>query len=239
MALLDIKGLSIYKNDGALIKGASLSILAGEAVGLFGESGSGKSVFSLFLLGLLNRDVFKVSAKSAVFFNNDSCFDLLSEVENSWDFFRNKSVSMVFQDPSVALNPTIVCGRQVEESLLSVDAKERRGVCLRLFGEVGLGDPEKTYSSFPHELSGGQKQRVVIAVALAGKPKLLIADEPTTSLDPSTQKSVLDLILKIKKKRALGVLLISHDLELINYFCDKTYVFKDLSFYQHKSCSAV
>ena len=91
---------------------------------------------------------------------------------------------------------------------------------------------EKTYSSFPHELSGGQKQRVVIAVALAGEPRLLIADEPTTSLDPSTRKSVLDLILKIKKNRGLGVLLISHDIELINYFCDKIYVFKDCSFHE-------
>jgi len=108
MRLLDIKGLSIFKKEGALISDASLSILAGESVGLFGESGSGKSVFSLFLLGLLNPDVFRVSARSAVFFNNSGGFNLLAKKEKEWNLFRRRCVSMVFQDPSVALNPTII-----------------------------------------------------------------------------------------------------------------------------------
>ncbi len=229
MCLLDIKGLSIFKKEGALISNASLSILAGESVGLFGESGSGKSVFSLFLLGLLNPDVFRVSARSAVFFNDSGGFNLLSKNEKEWNLFRRHCVSMVFQDPSVALNPTIICGKQIEEAFFGGGGKKR--ACLNVLKEVGLKNPEKTYSAFPHELSGGQKQRVVIAIALAGKPKLLIADEPTTSLDPSVQRDVLDLILKIKKTRSIGVLLISHDLALVRYFCDKIYVFKNCSFY--------
>ena len=230
MTLLDIKHLSIFKANEALISNSSLSILNGESVGLFGKSGSGKSVFSLFLLGLLNPDVFSVAADSAVFCGDSKKFNLLSKKEKDWNLFRRGSVSMIFQDPSVALNPTITCGKQVEECLFGVDKK--RGKCLDLFREVGLENLEKTYSAFPHELSGGQKQRVVIAIALASKPKLLIADEPTTSLDPSVQKSVLDLILKIKKTRSIGVLLISHDLALVRYFCDKIYVFKNCSFYE-------
>ncbi|MAZ58073.1 MAG: hypothetical protein CMP56_01505 [Flavobacteriales bacterium] len=230
MTLLDVKNLSILKAGKPLINKASISILRGESVGLFGRSGSGKSVFSLFLLGLLSSDVFNVSAGSAMFYGGDDGFSLLSTKEEGWNIFRRSSVSMIFQDPSVALNPTIICGKQVEESLCV--AVEKKRSCIRLFSEVGLKNPEKTYSAFPHELSGGQKQRVVIAIALASNPKLLIADEPTTSLDPSVQKSVLDLILKIKKTRSIGVLLISHDLALVRYFCDKIYVFKNCSFYE-------
>ena len=230
MALLHIKNLSILKANKPLISKSSFSVLEGESVGLYGRSGSGKSVFSLFLLGLLNTDVFSVSADSAVFSDDNRVFNLLSKKEKEWDFFRQNSISMVFQDPSVALNPTITCGKQVEECLFGVVEKKRN--CIKLFREVGLTNLEKTYSAFPHELSGGQKQRVVIAIALASKPKLLIADEPTTSLDPSIQKSVLDLILKIKKTRSIGVLLISHDLALVRYFCDKIYVFKNHSFYE-------
>jgi len=230
MTLLNIKHLHILKTNEPLISNASFSVLEGESVGLFGRSGSGKSVFSLFLLGLLNPDIFSVSADSAVFYCGANKFNLLSKKEKEWNLFRRNYISMVFQDPSVALNPTINCGKQVEECLLGVDEKKEK--CLKLFREVGLKNLEKTYSAFPHELSGGQKQRVVIAIALASKPKLLIADEPTTSLDPSIQKSVLDLILKIKKTRSIGVLLISHDLDLVRYFCDKIYVFKNCSFYE-------
>ena len=124
MALLHIKNLSILKANKPLISKSSFSVLEGESVGLYGRSGSGKSVFSLFLLGLLNTDVFSVSADSAVFSDDNRVFNLLSKKEKEWDFFRQNSISMVFQDPSVALNPTITCGKQVEECLFGVVEKK-------------------------------------------------------------------------------------------------------------------
>ena len=204
----------------------AFDIFSGEAVGLFGDSGSGKSIFSLFLMGLLDLDFFSVFADSADFYKKNSSFSLLSSCSSSWNRFRSSSVSMVFQDPSVSLNPSLTCGDQVYEvfSLLGAHKKNIKNLVFSVFREVGLKDEKKTYSSFPHELSGGQKQRVVIAIALASNPRLLIADEPTTSLDPSVQKDVLDLILSLKKERDFGVLLISHDIDLINYFCDRFYV---------------
>ena len=232
--ILDIKNLSISVGGRVLLKNTSFSVSAGEAVGVFGDSGSGKSVFSLFLLGFLDSSIFSFGADSAVFSGSSEKFDLLSKNSKSWDFFRSSCVSMVFQDPSVSLNPTIRCGKQIEEVFLFSKTKTTRNlknVVFSLLKEVGLDDFERVYSSFPHELSGGQKQRVVVAVALASNPRLLIADEPTTSLDPSTQRAVLDLILGLKKKRSMGVVLISHDLDLINYFCSRVYFFNNQFFY--------
>ena len=124
MALLSIKNLSILKAKKPLVSKSCFSVLGGESVGLFGRSGSGKSVFSLFLLGLLNPDVFSVTAESAVFCGGNDKFNLLSKKEKDWSFFRKRSISMIFQDPSVALNPTITCGKQVEECLFDVGKKK-------------------------------------------------------------------------------------------------------------------
>ena len=131
MSLLSIKDFSVLKKGVPLVSGASLSISMGEAVGLFGSSGSGKSVFSLFLLGLLDFSVFTTSAKTAVFFNQKKRFNLLSKNEQDWNLFRRSCVSMVFQDPSVALNPTISCGKQVEESFVNSSVVKKN--CLNLF----------------------------------------------------------------------------------------------------------
>jgi peptide/nickel transport system ATP-binding protein len=225
--LLEIKGLSIFKDQDPLIFDSDFCVDGGEVVGLFGESGSGKSVFSLFLMGLLDRSVFRCSASLSVFNFPSLTFDISSRDSVGWDSVRKNNVSMVFQDPTTTLNPTMSCGRQVEEACFFVPVGDRFKYCLDLFSEVGLLDCEKIYFSFPHELSGGQRQRVVIAIALASKPKLLVADEPTTSLDPSTQRSVLDLVLGLKKTRSFGVVLISHNLDLIKFYCDRVYVFNN------------
>jgi len=221
--LLQIESLSVLNKKKPLLKNISCDIFSGSVVGLFGGSGSGKSIFSLFIIGLLNTETFSASGKGAFFYSGDYCFSLFSKKERDWDFFRKNYISMVFQDPSSALNPTITCGKQILENSSSKTKK----FCFSLLKEVGLIDAKRVFDSYPHELSGGQKQRVVIAVSLASNPKLLIADEPTTSLDPSTQREVLDLIITIKQKRELGVLLISHNLELVNYYCDNIYVLKD------------
>ena len=169
--------------------------------------------------------VFSFSADSALFTSGGFCFDFLSKNKKQWCSFRSDYVSMVFQDPSTSLNPTQACGQQVGEVFLLRGVGDVVDSCLGLFREVGLDLPKKVFSSFPHELSGGQKQRVVIAIALASNPRLLIADEPTTSLDPSVQRSVLDLLVVLKKTRKLSVLLISHNLDLIKHYSDKTYLF--------------
>ena len=221
--ILQFENLSIFNNKLCLLKNANFNIFSGSVVGLFGESGSGKSVFSFFIIGLLRLDVFTVSGDRAVFSHDEYFFDLFSKNEKAWNNYRKKYISLVFQDPTSSLNPVLTCGSQILENTENKNKK----LCFSLLKEVGLNDFERIFYSFPHEISGGQRQRVVIAISLASNPKLLIADEPTTSLDPTTQREVLDLILKIKKNRDLSVLLISHNLELINYYCDNVYILKN------------
>ena len=224
--MIEIKNLSISVGGVPLIYKSSFSLSGGEIVGLFGESGTGKSVFSLFLMGLLRPDVFSVSADSAQFNALGKSFSFLSSNNTAWCSFRSRFVSMVFQDPSTSLNPSMTCGKQIEEALFFNKEKSYKKTCLNLLKEVNIINPKKTYSSFPHELSGGQKQRVVVAIALASNPCFLIADEPTTALDPSVQKSVLDLFKSLVKKRKLSVVLISHNLDLIKKYSNKIYLFK-------------
>ena len=200
--VLQIKNLTISINNKKLICSSDFSVQKGEVVGLFGESGSGKSVFSLFLLGLLNVSTFSVFADSAWFLKNKRrAFNFLSKNKRDWNRFRSKHISLVFQDPATSLNPVLTCGQQLEEVFVLLGKKKQKKLCFTLFGEVGLVDVEKVYLSFPHELSGGQKQRVVIAISLASNPDVLVADEPTTSLDPSIQREVLDLIIRLKISR--------------------------------------
>ena len=221
--MIEIKSLSISVGDVSLISNSNFNVSGGEIVGLFGESGVGKSVFSLFLLGLLSPDVFSVSASSARFKVPGCSFDFLTKRRRDWCSFRSRFVSLVFQDPSTSLNPSITCGKQIKEALLF---KKEKKTCINLLKEVEIVDPEKTYNSFPHELSGGQKQRVVIAIALASNPSFLIADEPTTALDPSVQRSVLNLFTRLIKTRKISIILISHNLDLIMHYSNKVYLFQ-------------
>ena len=230
--LLKIKKLSIWNKKGVLLKNSFLNISEGEIVGLFGKSGSGKSVFSKFLLGLLNLSFFRVSVKEMIFKNPNSVLNLKNFTEEDWCNFRSRWVSMVFQDPTSSLNPTIRCGKQLAEV---VKTKYKKTKCLELLTEVGFDDPEKVFFSYPHELSGGQKQRVVIAIALASNPLLLIADEPTTALDPFSQREILKLLLSLKKSRNLSILFISHNWEMVNFFCERVIIYRNNTFIEKKS----
>ena len=234
MPLLKIKNLNISTQKKELLKGGDFFVNSGEIVGLFGVSGSGKSVFSLFLMGFLNqKGVFFSKSDFARYFCTDFSFDLSSSSLSSWSKFRSSEISMIFQDPATSLNPTIRCGNQIKEAFLINTSHKKssfKSFCVQLLSEVGIESPEKIINSYPHEISGGQKQRVVIAIALASKPRLLIADEPTTSLDPVTQRDVLDLLLTIKKTRKIGIVLISHNLDLLSFYCNRLYVYNNLSF---------
>ena len=226
--LVKIKNLSVsVLGGGDLICGSDFLIRPGETVGLFGDSGSGKSVFSLFLLGFLKRSVFSFSGDEAIFSSGGFLFDFFSKNQKEWDFFRSNYISLVFQNPSTSLNPSITCGEQIIEVFKKKGSGKTKEDCLLLLSEVGIVFPEKTFYSFPHELSGGQKQRVVIAISLASNPSVLVADEPTTALDPSVQRSILDLFSSLKKRRKIGVVLISHNIDLIKHYSDRIVVFRE------------
>ena len=184
------------------VKGVSFTVRRGTTLGIVGESGSGKSVTSLAIMGLLPKT---------------------AQVTGSWSDMRGHS-SMIFQEPMTSLNPVQRCGAQVEEMLLAheqVSRKEARRRTLQLFEEVMLPRPEKIYRSYPHEISGGQKQRVMIAMALICHPDLLIADEPTTALDVTVQKTILDLLRSLQNKYHIGIIFITHDLGVIAQIADE------------------
>jgi peptide/nickel transport system ATP-binding protein len=197
-----------------------LDIFKGETIGLVGESGSGKSVFSYALLGLLDKAA-HITSGEAIFegLNLFTVKDINS--------LRGRELSMIFQNPKAALNPIRTIGKQLEDvlkrhqTILQVDLKARAVAAL---AEVKISDPERRYHAYPFELSGGMCQRVMIALALAAKPTLLIADEPTTGLDVTTQASVMSLIHQLAKHRNMATLLITHDLHLAAQVCDRIVV---------------
>lgn len=199
--MLEVKDLKISflrnKQWHEVVKGISFNVQRGETLAIVGESGSGKSVTSLAIMGLLDKKK--------------------SKIEGNIDF-EGKRISMIFQEPMTALNPVMKCGKQMMETGIS---KEK---CLSLFEEVLLPDVQKAFNSYPHQLSGGQRQRVMIAMALALEPDILIADEPTTALDVTVQKAVLDLMKQLQKKYDIGIIFITHDLGVVHQIADKVAV---------------
>jgi len=225
-ALLEVKGLSLQfrTRDGVVhaLQDVSLSIAKGETVGLVGESGSGKSVLSYALLGLSDAAA-RITQGSARF----DGLDMLAAKEADLQAIRGREVSMIFQNPKVALNPIRKVGHQLEDVLLRhttvlrSQLKERAIQCLT---EMKIPDPGRRYHAYPFELSGGLCQRVMIALALACGPKLLIADEPTTGLDVTTQAAIMNLIKEKTRGRGMATLLITHDLGLAREQCDRIVV---------------
>lgn len=214
-----------FRNSNVLnevVHGISFSIKSDEILGIVGESGSGKSVTSLALMGLL-------PAKNTVITGSVTYKDinLLKLSPKDWQTIRSNKIAMVFQEPMSALNPSIRCGKQVAEVLLqhrNINPKLAKKEVLELFKQVRLPDIEKIYQSYPHEISGGQMQRVVIAMAIACKPDVLIADEPTTALDVTVQKEILQLLKTIQQETKMGMLFISHDLNVVSEVADKVLV---------------
>jgi peptide/nickel transport system ATP-binding protein len=200
--LIKIKGLNIsfFKDtfESQIIKNISFTINQNQLVAVVGESGSGKSVTALALMGLLPKGISKITS-GKISFNNKN---LVTITPKAFQTIRGKEIGMVFQEPMSSLNPTMRCGKQVEELLkqnTSLSAKAIKMDVMRLFQKVKLPDPKRIYKAYPHEISGGQKQRVMIAMAIACKPKLLIADEPTTALDVTVQKDIIELLKSLQK----------------------------------------
>jgi peptide/nickel transport system ATP-binding protein len=224
--LIDIQNLSIqFKNESKLsyaVQNVSFSINKGEALGLVGESGSGKSITALAIIGLL--PVQAIISSGQILYKNQ---DLLQVAENQIRSFRGNHISMIFQEPMTALNPVIKCGEQVAEIIRlhqHISKKQVRRQVIDLFKKVNLPRPEEMYRSYPHQISGGQKQRVMIAMAVANKPDLLIADEPTTALDVTVQKEIILLLNELRKEFGMSLLFISHDLGVISEVSERVAV---------------
>jgi len=230
--LLDVENLKVtFTSDGlkvCAVDDISFSLGRSEILGIVGESGSGKSVTALSILGLIQQPPGFVSAKAISFndpYQGEVRMDTLSEKE--LQAVRGRSISMIFQEPMTSLNPVYTCGNQVLEALrqhLDISRKEAKRSVLQLFEEVRLPDPPGIYRAYPHQLSGGQKQRVMIAMAISCDPAILIADEPTTALDVSVQKTILDLLKTLLQKRQMSILFITHDLTLISGFANRVLV---------------
>jgi ABC-type dipeptide/oligopeptide/nickel transport system ATPase component len=218
---LEVENLRIDFGAKAAVRGVSFSIAEGEAVGLVGESGSGKSVTSLAIMRLLAPQA-KLTGSIRYRGRETSSIS-----EREMQLLRGAEIAMIFQEPMTALNPVMRVGDQIVEAVLAHErvsksaARERTLAGLR---EVGIPEPERRFSAYPHQLSGGQRQRVMIAMALVNRPKLLIADEPTTALDVTVQAQVLELLRDLRRKYGLAMLFISHDLGVIAQICDRVAV---------------
>lgn len=229
--ILDVKDLSIRFKHGDkwdyAVKSLSFSLFKGETLGLVGESGSGKSVTSMALMRLFERSKNIEISGEALFYLNDEPIDLLSCDNATIEKLRGDRISMIFQEPMTALNPVKTCGSQVAEVLikhLKIKKAEAKILSIDLFEKVELPNPERIFDRYPHELSGGQKQRVMIAMAMSCSPSLLIADEPTTALDVTVQKHILDMLSTIQKTTQTGLLFITHDLGVVSDIADRVLV---------------
>ena len=220
-ALLRLEDLSVAFNEVPAVHSVNLSIRKGEALGLVGESGSGKSVTWLSTLGLLTG---RITVSGRALLNGQ---DLLAMSERQMARIRGGQVAMIFQDPASALNPLMTIRRQMAEVLALHQGLSGRAIdaeAVRLLDLVGIPDATGRLSAYPHEFSGGQSQRVMIAMALAGKPDLLIADEPTTALDVTIQAQILDLLTLIRAETGMAMVLISHDLGVVAQNCARVAV---------------
>ncbi|MDW7690615.1 ABC transporter ATP-binding protein [Flammeovirgaceae bacterium SG7u.111] len=229
--ILTVSNLKVdfYHNAHAThaVKGIDFEVFKGETVGIVGESGSGKSVSALSLLGLISDPGLVTDGKAMFKSINDGQFDLYQQSEKALRKIRGRDISMIFQDPMSSLNPVFTCGDQVLETILlheKVSKKEAKERVISLFEKVRLPRPAQIYKAYPHEISGGQKQRVMIAMALACRPSLLIADEPTTALDVTVQSAILDLMQELRHAKETSVIFITHDLGVIAEVADRVLV---------------
>jgi peptide/nickel transport system ATP-binding protein len=221
--LVSIRGLIVRFDGVPALRGVDLDIAKGEAVGLVGESGCGKSVTWLAALGLLPPSA---EIEGSVRLSNQAGAgeELVGAAVPALEHVRGRRVAMIFQDPASALNPVHRVGRQVAEALRlhrGLDGASARTEARRLFEQVGIPDAGRRLDAYPHEMSGGQNQRVMIAMALAGQPEMLVADEPTTALDATIQAQILDLLRDLQRETGMALVLISHDLGVVADLCSR------------------
>ena len=205
-----------------ILSGVDLALGSGEVLGVVGESGSGKSMLALSIMGLLPHPIMVRSGQVHL-----QGQDLLALPPRQMRALRGKDVAMIFQEPMTSLNPVMRVGQQIGEVLrwhLSLQGDAARAEGIALLRRVEMPDPQRQIDAYPHELSGGMRQRVMIAMALAGRPRLLIADEPTTALDVTIQSQILNLLRKLQQDSGMSVLLITHDLGVIAEMCDRVAV---------------
>jgi peptide/nickel transport system ATP-binding protein len=222
-SILTLNDLSIAFSHGGeehiAVNRISFDLERGSTLGIVGESGSGKSLTSLAIMGLIPKPNGKINSGSIIYHTLEGeNIDLLQLPEKEMRLWRGKKIAMIFQEPMTSLNPAYRCGKQVMENILEhekVTRSEARTRTLNLFREVMLPDPESIFKAYPHQVSGGQKQRVMIAMALACNPDILIADEPTTALDVTVQKTILELLHTLQKKHTISLVFISHNLDVI------------------------
>ncbi|WP_082572899.1 ABC transporter ATP-binding protein [Ensifer sp. Root558] len=226
MALLEIENLVVEFQTASgpfrAVNGVSMKVHEGEVLAIVGESGSGKSVSMLAAMGLL-RWTAKVTADKLTFNGRD----LLGMSANERRKIVGKDIAMIFQEPIASLNPCFTVGFQIEEVLrihMGLDKAGRRKRAIELFEAVGIPDPAERLGHYPHQMSGGQCQRVMIAIAIACNPKLLIADEPTTALDVTIQKQILDLLMRLQAEHKMGLIMITHNMGVVAETADRVVV---------------
>lgn len=225
--LLEIKNLQThFSSDRGVVKavdGVTISVNKGETVGVVGESGCGKSVTSLSIMRLLKDTPGKIVGGSIEFEGKD----LTNLSEKEMRLIRGNEIAMIFQEPMTSLNPVYKIGRQIEEAVmlhLKYDKKQAREHAINMLKLVGIPRAEEIVDEYPYQLSGGMRQRVMIAMAMACKPKLLIADEPTTALDVTIQAQILDLMRKVREESGTSIMMITHDLGVVAEMCDRVVV---------------
>ncbi len=220
--MLFVRNLHIAVREKQVVRNVSFHLKKGRCTGLVGESGSGKSLTALSIMGLLPKQV-AVTGGEILFGDNN----LLSLPEKAMRKIRGRKISMIFQEPMTALNPVMHCGKQVVEIIRqhqNVSKKEAHRQTLSLFEKVQIPRPEKIFFTYPHQISGGQKQRIMIAMALANSPDILIADEPSTALDVTVQKEILNLLKKLQQETGMSLLFITHDLNVVSGIADEIIV---------------
>jgi microcin C transport system ATP-binding protein len=225
--LLQVSGLRVAFGGREVVHGVDFSIAPGEKFALVGESGSGKTVCALSLLGLAQGAQVSGSAQFSPDAQNAAPMDLLKLSPRQLQNIRGQDIAMVFQEPMTALNPVFTIGEQIAEVLelkMGLSPAQSALAAITLIADTGIDDPARRAKAYPHQLSGGQRQRAMIAMALACKPKLLLADEPTTALDVTVRRQILDLLSDLQSKYGMAVLLITHDLNLVRQFANRVAV---------------
>ncbi|MBU0487964.1 MAG: ABC transporter ATP-binding protein [Bacteroidetes bacterium] len=220
--VLEVSNLGVsFQSGGKTVQAVddiSFCLHHNEVLGIVGESGSGKSVTSLAIMQLLPKPAALIDQGKIMFYDGSANVDILAQSQRQMELIRGNRISMIFQEPMTSLNPVMRCGEQVAETLRKhkhLNNREAKEKTLQLFEEVRLPDPKRAWEAYPHQLSGGQKQRVMIASAISCDPAVLIADEPTTALDVTVQRSITDLLNRLREKYNMGIIFITHDLGVI------------------------